>query len=36
MSHEPGPWAVLPIVGIGFLVAILVMGGVQLLVRVLG
>ncbi len=36
MSHEPGLWAVLPIVGIGFLVAILVMGGVQLLVRVLG
>ncbi len=36
MSHEPGPWTALPIIGIGFLVAILVMGGVQLLVRVLG
>ena len=36
MSHEPGPWAALPIVGIGFLVALLLMGGVQLLVRVLG
>ncbi|MCZ6477192.1 MAG: hypothetical protein O6851_02620 [Gemmatimonadetes bacterium] len=36
MSHEPGPWAELPIVGRGFLVAILVMGGVQLLIRVLG
>ncbi len=35
MSHEPGPWAALPIVGIGFLVAILVMGCVQLLARVL-
>ena len=36
MSHETGQWAALPIVGIGFLVAILVMGGVQLLLRVLG
>ncbi len=36
MSHETGPWAALPIIGLGFLVAILVMGGVQLLVRVLG
>ncbi len=36
MSHETGQWAALPIIGIGFLVAILLMGGVQLLVRVLG
>jgi hypothetical protein len=36
MSHEPGPWDALPIVGIGFLLAILLMAGVQLLVRVLG
>jgi hypothetical protein len=36
MSHETGQWVALGFVGAGFLVAILLMAGVQLLVRVLG
>jgi hypothetical protein len=34
MRHEPG-WAALPIIAIGFLLATLVMGGVQLFLLVL-
>jgi hypothetical protein len=33
MRDDPG-WAVLPIVGIGFLLAVLLIGGVQLLLSV--